>query len=101
MYPDFDEGDEDLIRGYSMDDAGWSVEESRDSEHRQKLNTAAIKVISRALPPQVGLSCRCCPSCFCTMNFSFCPPLVRSLLLFRYVSTFLMRQRGAYPWYLK
>ncbi|CBJ49230.1 expressed unknown protein [Ectocarpus siliculosus] len=54
VYPDFDdEGDEDLIRGYSMDDAGWSVKESRDSEHRQKLNTAAIKVISRALPPQV------------------------------------------------
>ncbi|CAB1115615.1 unnamed protein product [Ectocarpus sp. CCAP 1310/34] len=57
VYPDFDdEGDEDLIRGYSMDDAGWSVEESRDSEHRQKLNTAAIKVISRALPPQVPKS---------------------------------------------
>ncbi|CAM9572835.1 unnamed protein product [Ectocarpus sp. 12 AP-2014] len=57
VYPDSDdEGDEDLVRGYSMDDAGWSVEESRDSKKRQKLNTAAIKVISRELPPQVPKS---------------------------------------------
>lgn len=97
MYPDLDDENDDEDDGFSEpfrddDEQNLEGEEKRGSENRQKLNAAAIKVISRALPPQVWLCWRC-TSYSCVVYFNFCPPRIPSLFRFD-CFVLLMRQRG-------